>query len=57
MKETWNLYFISFQGLPKHCADAKKRDPSAKSGNYWVKTKDKEIEVYCDMENFGEFSS
>ncbi|XP_031550211.1 uncharacterized protein LOC116287665 [Actinia tenebrosa] len=46
-------YYDSGLGLPKHCADAKKRDPSVKSGNYRIRLPNREIEVYCDMENFG----
>ena len=46
---------LLFQKPHRSCAEVKEADPGADSGYYWIKIKDRELQVYCDMENYGEF--
>ena len=46
---------LLFQKPHRSCAEVKQADPGADSGYYWIKIKDREVQVYCDMEKYGEF--
>ena len=46
---------LLFQKPHRSCAEVKQADPGADSGYYWIKIKDRELQVYCDMQNYGEF--
>ena len=46
---------LLFQEPHRSCAEVKEADPGADSGYYWIKIKDRELQVYCDMEKYGEF--
>ena len=46
---------LLFQEPHRSCAEVKQADPGADSGYYWIKIKDRELQVYCDMEKYGEF--